>query len=87
MVMDPPWSGMTGHNQYGEPLPYTAAQFSIRGDSPEGYAMHHLGRILPSDEQPQPPGSLRGGPLTPGATRAEAEPPHVPVEPEPEVYG
>ena len=81
VVVDPPWSGKTGHNQYGDPLPYTAAQSLTRGDFPEGDdAMHHLGPILPADEQPQP-GSPRSVPLAPEATRAETESPLTPVEP------
>ena len=33
---------------------YAAAQALARGEFPEGYAVHHLGRVLPPDEQPQP---------------------------------
>ena len=62
VVVDPPWSGTSGHNRRGEPFPYSAAQSLIRGDYPEAYAMHHLGRILPAAEQPQPSGSPRGTP-------------------------
>ena len=84
MVVDPPWNGKTGHNQYWEPLPYTAAQSLTRGDFPEGYvrtyAAHHLGRTLPADEPPQP-GSPRNGPPTPEATRVETDSPLAPVEP------
>ena len=54
VIVDPPWSGMTGHNQHGDPLPYTAAQSLTRSEFPEGYSVHHLKRVLPADEQPQP---------------------------------
>ena len=54
VIVDPPWNGKPGHNQHGDPLPYAAAQSLTRGEFPEGYAVHHLGRVLPADEQPQP---------------------------------
>ena len=63
VVVDPPWKGKPGHNQHGDPFPYVAAQALTRGESPEGYAVHHLGRVLPPDEQPQP--------ATPRATSLE----------------
>ena len=80
VVVDPPWSGQTGHNQHGDPLPYTAAQSLTRGDFSEGYAVHHLERIPPADEQPQP-GTPRRVPLKPITLCAESETPLAPVEP------
>ena len=54
VIVDPPWNGKPGHNQHRDPFPYAAAQALTRGEFPEGYAVHHLGRVLPPDEQPQP---------------------------------
>ena len=80
MIVDPPWSGKTGHNQHGDPLPYTAAQSLAQGDFPEGYAVHHLGRVLPADEQPQP-GTPRSAPRDPVLPLAELETPLASVDP------
>ena len=69
VIVDPPWSGKTGHNQHGDPLPYAAAQSVTRGEFSEGYAVHHLGRVLPADEQPQPatPRASSRDPVLPSA--------------------
>ena len=66
VIVDPPWGGHHGHNQHGDPLPYSAAQSLNRGSYPEGYAVHHLGRILPDDEQPQPRSTTGEPPIEPG---------------------
>ena len=80
VIVDPPWRGKLGHNQQEDPFPYAAAQALTRGEFPEGYAVHHLGRVLPPDEQPQP-ASPRGPPFEssqptagPGTPRASTEP-------------
>ena len=67
VIADPPWNGKLGHNQHGDPFPYAAAQALTRGEFPEGYAVHHLGRVLPPEEQPQP--------ATPRAPSLESNPP------------
>ena len=54
VIVAPPWRGKLGHNQQEDPFPYAAAQALTRGEFPEGYAVHHLGRVFPPDEQPQP---------------------------------
>ena len=67
VIVDPPWNGKLGHNQNGDPFPYAAAQALTRGGFPEGYAVHHLGRVLPPEGQPQP--------VTPRAHSLESNPP------------
>ena len=79
-VIVDPWNGKPGHNQHGNPLPYAAAQSLTWGEFPEGYAVHHLGRVLPADEQPQPatPRASSRDPVFPsaesGTPRASADP-------------
>ena len=80
VIVDPQWNGKPCHNQHRDPLPYAAAQSLTRGEFPEGYAVHHLGRVLPADEQPQPatPRASSRDPLFPsaelGTPRASADP-------------
>ena len=80
VIVDPPWNGKHGHNQQGDPFPYAAAQALTRGEFPEGYAVHHLGRVLPPDEQPQP-ATLRAPSVEPSPPTAGLGTPRASTDP------
>ena len=80
VIVDPPWRGKLGHNQQEDPFPYAAAQALTRGEFPEGYAVHHMGRVLPPDEQPQP-ATRHGPPFESSQPTAGLGTPRAPTEP------
>ena len=80
VIVDPPWNGKPGHNQHGDPFLYAAAQSLTRGEFTEGYAVHHLGRVPPSDEQPQP-ATPRASSCDPGHPTAGSGTPRASTDP------
>ena len=74
LKVDPPWTGEDGHNVRGERLPWSAMLSVARGDYPQGYALHHMARVVDPGEQPQNHSPLEEAAVDPPVTPRRRSP-------------